>query len=274
MPPSAEDDTNGEVAEIFAQFAAVTSDAMPVLTPDTWLGDILLGPELTAEELAGSTQVGWRPLEAHHVDQVGQGQGRRLRVPHDQGTGTSGSLKGAAELAELIEPMGSSEALALGRLRTGLHDKVRVIRKDELDDATPSGTIARTTDHIVFAPGKPAFLLLDHDRKGMPREVRDKLKEAKGFWRAVTSAVPALASAARVERCSTSAGTLSQEDGRAVQRVAEQTCLRCGDGRRRHRACTEDLTGSAVVGWLRLRRGRRRRPDPHSVNHRRVGVWS
>ena len=122
-------------------------------------------------------------------------------------------LKDVAELAELIEPMGSSEALTLGRLRAGLPDKVRVIRKDELDDTTPPGTIARTTDHIVFAPGKPAFLLLDHDRKGMPIEVRDKLKSAKGFWQAVTSAVPALAGAARVERCSTSAGLFHKETG-------------------------------------------------------------
>ena len=74
-----------------------------------------------------------------------RGQARRVK------------LKGVAELAELIEPMGSSEALALGRLRAGLPDKVRIIRKDELDDATPSGTIARTTDYIVFAPGKPAY---------------------------------------------------------------------------------------------------------------------
>ena len=130
-----------------------------------------------------------------------RGQARRVK------------LKGVDELAELIEPMGSSEALALGRLCAGLPDKVRVIRKDELDDTTPPGTIARTTDHIVFAPGKPAFLLLDHDRKGTPREVRDKLKEAKGFWRAVVSAVPALAGAARVERCSTSAGLFHKKTG-------------------------------------------------------------
>ena len=56
--------------------------------------------------------------------------------------------------------MGSNEALALGRLRAGLPDKVRIIRKDDLDGATPPGTIARTTDYIEFAPGKPAFLCL------------------------------------------------------------------------------------------------------------------
>ena len=122
-------------------------------------------------------------------------------------------LDDVESLAELIEDMGSDEALALGRLRAGLPDKVRIIRKDDLDGATPPGTIARTTDYIEFAPGKPAFLLLDHDRKGMPSEVRDKLKAARGFWRAVASAVPTLANAARVERRSTSSGLFHKRTG-------------------------------------------------------------
>ena len=76
-------------------------------------------------------------------------------------------LNGISSLAKLIEPMASDEALALGRLRAGLPDEVRIIRKDDIDDATPADTIARTTDYIVFAPGMPAYLLLDHDRKGI-----------------------------------------------------------------------------------------------------------
>ena len=122
-------------------------------------------------------------------------------------------LNGIASLAELIEPMASDEALALGRLRAGLPDEVRIIRRHDIDDATPAGTIARTNGYIEFAPGKPAYLLLDHDRKGMPSEVRDKLKAAGGFWRAVSSVVPALASAARVERCSTSSGLFNKKTG-------------------------------------------------------------
>ena len=191
-----------------------------------------------------------------------RGQARRVK------------LNGISSLAKLIEPMASDEALALGRLRAGLPDKVRIIRKDDIDDATPAGTIARTNDYIVFAPGKPAYLLLDHDRKGMPSEVRDKLKAAGGFWRAVSFG------GARFGKCRACGKvldlfrTVPQEDRRRVQHVAEQTRLHRGGGRRRHRACTQDLAGPTLVGRLRLRGGRCRRPDPYSVDHRRVGIWS
>jgi hypothetical protein len=54
------------------------------------------------------------------------------------GTARRIKLNGAASLADLIEAMPSDEALTLGRLRPGLPDKVRVIPKRELDEATPS----------------------------------------------------------------------------------------------------------------------------------------
>jgi hypothetical protein len=53
--------------------------------------------------------------------------------------------------------------------------------------------------------------LLDHDRKGTPEQIVTRLKDAGGFWRAVTSAIPALANAERVYRRSTSAGLYHQE---------------------------------------------------------------
>jgi hypothetical protein len=123
-------------------------------------------------------------------------------------------LNGVDSLADLIECMSSDAALALGRLRGGLPDEVHIVRKEDLEDAMPPGTVARTKDHIVFAPGEPAYLLLDHDRKGMPTEIKDKLKAAGGFWGAVTSVVPALASAARVERGSTSSGLSHKKTGK------------------------------------------------------------
>ena len=141
---------------------------------------------------------------------MSRGQARRVK------------LNGIRSLAKLIGNMASDEALALGRLRAGLPDKVSIIRKDELDAAAPSGTIARTNDHIVFAPGQPAYLLLDHDRKGMLSEVKDKLKAAGGFWRAVASVVPAFASAARVERCSTSSGLFHKQTGEQFSMAANR----------------------------------------------------
>ena len=86
-------------------------------------------------------------------------------------------------------------------------------RKKELNEQTPDDTIARTSEYLEFAPGQRAYLLLDHDRKGMPREVITKLKDGGGFWKAVTTANPALAGAARIYRRSTSAGLYHKRTG-------------------------------------------------------------
>ncbi len=115
-------------------------------------------------------------------------------------------LNGVATLAELIESMRSVEALALGRLHDSLPDQVQVIPKRDLDEATPTDTIARTGEYLHFAAERPAYMLLDHDRKGMPQEIASKLQQAGGLWAALVQVLPALAGAAYVRRASTSAG--------------------------------------------------------------------
>lgn len=122
-----------------------------------------------------------------------------------KGEASRKKLNGPASLADLIDNMPSEQALALGRLKPGLPDVVEIARKQDLDASAP-GTIARTGDYLYFEPGKPAYMLFDHDRKGMPGAVRAKLKEVGGFWNAMTQAIPGLAGAARVTRRSTSTG--------------------------------------------------------------------
>jgi hypothetical protein len=119
-------------------------------------------------------------------------------------------LNGVASLAELIESMRSVEALALGRLHDSLPDQVQVIPKRDLNETTPTDTIARTGEYLHFAPGQPAYMLLDHDRKGMPQEVANNLQQAGGFWAALVQVLPALAGAAYVRRASTSAGLFNR----------------------------------------------------------------
>jgi hypothetical protein len=113
-------------------------------------------------------------------------------------------------LATLIEKMPANEALALGRLRAGLPDRVRVIRKVDLDDSTASDTIARTGENLEFPPGLAAYMLLDHDCKGIPDEIWDKLGN-RSFWKNLVMAIPALAGATRLERRSTSSGLYHQK---------------------------------------------------------------
>jgi hypothetical protein len=128
-----------------------------------------------------------------------QGEARRVK------------LNGVASLAKLIETMPSHEALALGRMRSHLPDPVRVVLKRDLDGTTATDTIARSGDHLHFVPGKPAYMLLDHDGKGMPPEIATKLKEAGGLWSALVQVIPALAGAAYVRRASTSAGLFNRD---------------------------------------------------------------
>jgi len=129
------------------------------------------------------------------------------------GTARRVTLDSLASLARLLENMRSNEAIALGRLRADLPDAVNVVLKKELTASTSPNTISRTRDYFEFAPGKRAYLLLDHDRKGMPRKVVAKLKDVGGFWKAVIAACPALAGAARVYRRSTSAGLYDKRTG-------------------------------------------------------------
>ena len=129
-----------------------------------------------------------------------------------KGTARRVRLNTLEALAELIETMPANEALVLGRLGADLPDQVAVVTKENLGDAEP-GTIARTREHLRFAPGQPAYMLLDHDGKGTPEEVRIKLKETGGFWSAVVNAVTGLGNAAYVSRRSTSTGLYNKRTG-------------------------------------------------------------
>ena len=100
-------------------------------------------------------------------------------------------------------------ALALGALHPDLPDQVEIVTKrhlDKLNGADRPGVIARTSDHITFRPGQPALALLDFDAKGMPPHVTAKLDQLGGFWSAIGSVCPNLATVERVSRRSTSAG--------------------------------------------------------------------
>jgi hypothetical protein len=112
-------------------------------------------------------------------------------------------LDGVEAFADLIDTMPSDQALTLGRLRDDQPEEVEIVVKDKLPDHP--NAIARTAEYFVFKPGRPAFMLLDHDRKGIPSEALAKLK-AGGFWKAVSEAVPGIADVARVHRSSTSSG--------------------------------------------------------------------
>ncbi len=122
-----------------------------------------------------------------------------------KGTARRVKIADVGQFGRLVEAMTRNEAIALGTLRPGLPNQVKVVTKDK-NNGSAVDVIARTADSIVFRPNEPALALLDHDTKGMPPHVERRLSELGGFWPALVSVLPTLDTTARVTRASTSAG--------------------------------------------------------------------
>jgi hypothetical protein len=126
-------------------------------------------------------------------------------------------LADISELAELIEDLGSHQAIALGRPRPGLEEKLTITTKAKINRHAGPNVIARTAGDIVYRPGTQALALLDFDTKAMPGDVAGELDRLGGFWSALTSVLPALNGVARVTRESTSAGLHRTDTKEPVQ---------------------------------------------------------
>ena len=123
-------------------------------------------------------------------------------------------LDGVADLATLIEGLNSRQAIGLGALRADLPDEVAIVSKTELTRITDrTGVAARTAEYVVYREGEPAFLLYDHDPKGMPADVAARVAASGGFWPTMVEVFPDLANAARLVRRSTSAGLFRADTG-------------------------------------------------------------
>jgi hypothetical protein len=132
-----------------------------------------------------------------------------------RGTARRVTITDAEHLAEVIDGLGSAQAIALGTFRAGLSDDVSVVTKRQLNGEAPN-VIARTGTDIVYREGQTAFVLLDYDTKAMPVAVAEAIERHGGFWPAVCAVCPALATATRVTRGSTSSGLSRSDTGAAV----------------------------------------------------------
>ena len=120
------------------------------------------------------------------------------------------------ELAALIENLTSKQAIALGALRDELPDEVRIVTKAALAAGVAANdAVARTAENLVYRSSRPALTLLDYDTKGMPPAVSRQLATAGGFWTALVSVIPTLATAGHLIRLSTSAGMSRTDTGEA-----------------------------------------------------------
>jgi hypothetical protein len=93
-------------------------------------------------------------------------------------------INNIADMAELIGTLQADQALGLGALRPDLPDRVDVTTKRKLTQI--NGTlrpdlIARTGEAIRYRPNQPAYVLFDHDTKGMPPDVAARVSACGGF---------------------------------------------------------------------------------------------
>ncbi len=123
-------------------------------------------------------------------------------------------LNNLTEFADLVRDLDSSEAIALGVLRADLQDQVEVTTQDRLatlNGSAPLDLIARNATYISYKAGHAALALIDIDTKGMPDEVKKRIHEVGGYWHALVSVLPELATTGRIVRRSTTTG-LSRTD--------------------------------------------------------------
>jgi hypothetical protein len=115
---------------------------------------------------------------------------------------------GAGALAALIERLDPRDVLMTGRLKGGARAAtIRTLKrvKGMGEDAAARGIVARSLDHFEFAPG-PGWLLIDHDTKAMPADVRARVEALGGVLGALASIWPEIEDAARVHKASSSGG--------------------------------------------------------------------
>jgi hypothetical protein len=175
------------------------------------------------------------------------------------GSAERAKLNGIGHFADLISSLKSDQALALGALRTGLSDRVKIVTKARLlNGAIRPNTIARTTDDIKYRPGQAALVLLDFDSKGMPPEIAAEVELRGGFWPALLSLFPALHGVAHVARSSTSAGLFRSDTGEKLTKSSGMHCypvIQDGDDVERFLNMLHDRCWLAGFGWLMIGAG-------------------
>ena len=124
------------------------------------------------------------------------------------------------EFGALLVNLEHNQAIALGSLRDGLPDQVRLeTKQSERTTRFPEGSsrpldlICRSEDYIAYRPGLPAAVLIDVDTKGMPPAVRERIRAAGGVWPALMSVVPEIELVGRVTRRSTTTGISRTDTG-------------------------------------------------------------
>jgi hypothetical protein len=138
---------------------------------------------------------------------ISRGRASRLRV------GERAGKSALAVFDEVVAGMTSDQALSLGRLSGEIGEHATVVTERRRKEQPQPGVISRTQEFLWYAPGEPALMLIDFDRKGMPAAIEKRLDEVGGAWNALARVIPGLVGAGRISRASTSAGIYNADTG-------------------------------------------------------------
>jgi hypothetical protein len=177
------------------------------------------------------------------------------------GIATRAQFPDLAALAGCIGSLAQHEAIILGRLRGDLPDRVEITTKgrlDEMNGAAAPNIIARTSTFISYRPGHAGLALLDYDTKGMPPDVAERIKALGGFWPALLTVLPALATSARLLRNSTSSGLYRHDTGEQLpgsSGVHVYVAVADGADTERFLKTLHDRCWLAGLGWMMVGAG-------------------
>jgi hypothetical protein len=124
------------------------------------------------------------------------------------------SLPEWRDFAAVIEETPNNVAYALGTMRADLPASIHLVAKAEPQSEKP-GFATRTRGTIHYRD-EPGLVLLDFDTKGMPEDVRARLRSLGGFCAAIEAVCAGIALAGYIRRKSTSAGIFHSETARDV----------------------------------------------------------
>jgi hypothetical protein len=206
--------------------------------------------ELTVFEKAGGPCTKRIALEQDQIISDGsacaisRGRASRLRV------GEQAGKSALAVVHEVIAGMRSDQALSLGRLSGEVGERATVVTERCRKEQPQSGVISRTQEFLSYAPGEPALMLIDFDRKGMPAEIEKRINEVDGAWNAIAQVIPGLSAAGRISRVSTSAGIYNIETGQLFSGSGgEHHYVMVADGSDIPRALSDLHDRAWLNGW-------------------------
>src|SRR6266404_7990026 len=141
-------------------------------------------------ELTSFTKSGGPLTKRIELDASGRARSDGSACIMTRGVAQRAPISCVANLAELIGALRSNQAIALGSLRPGLPDEVKIAPKRVINGPKRPDAVARTANNFFFRSGSKGFDLLDFDSKGMPADVAERLAREGGFWPALLSAMP------------------------------------------------------------------------------------